>query len=536
VLVAIAATMALAPTTSAGATAKAAVTAAVRPANGIKLPIPSAGAMLDVGGQLWVSDPTQSRVEVFSTTGKLLHTIKDLPGALSLLESTNGATIEVSESTADAVAEISTSTYATTGTTWATEGCPWSLAWANGFLAYSYGCNPDQFTSGVATQATPSATPTEILTGEYSSAQLAGSGTTLAVSGQGETPGSVATYTIADGGTATSLAAFSPEEGANVAFSPNGASLLAAAYSDNGATAYDPNTGEQQIAYPGPGGAVAVAEAPNSHYIATGFSGYGGTVNLVNTSSDSTVWTRSLTEPPNSGTTYAAMIPNTLTFSSNSSEVFGLAQFVGLTGIYLFASDLHPADSRVSIKVAKVPAGHKLPVTLTGTPGASVTLTATVGGVLPARKVATKTLPSSGHVKLKLSLKFDGILYAAVIGDAAHLPAKAHTKYTVGSRSVAKTLGGHRSHGVTLYTKLSQVRVELKTTPKSSTEYFVKTQAWRNGHWSSFPTLSGNEVNGRGGVYFSSMNKNVIYRVKFRVPTSDISRGSHVTSGEFELR
>jgi hypothetical protein len=535
VLVALAAAMALAPAASAGAAAKASVTAAVRPANGIELPIPSAGAMLDIGGQLWVSDPTQSRVDVFSSTGKLLHTIKDLPGALGLLETTDGSTVEVAESTADAVAEISTSTYATNGTTWATESCPWSLAWANGFLAYSYGCNPDQNTSGVATQAAPSATPTEILTHQYSSAQLAGSGATLAVSGQGLDPGSVITYTIGDDGTATQLASFSPDEGANVTFSPNGTALLDAAYSDNGAIAYDPTTGEQQIAYPGPGGAVAVAESPNGNYIATGFSGYGGTVNLVNTSTDSAVWTRSLTEPPNSGTTYAAMLPNTLTFSANSSEVFGLASFVGLTGIYLFASDLHPIVSHVSVKVGKVPAGHKLPVTLTGTPHARVTLTAIIPGVLPHHLPAV-TLPSSGHAKLKFTSRIDGVLDVAVAGDAGHLPAKAHAKYTVGSRSVAKILGGHKSHGVTYYTKLSQVRVRLRTTPKSDTEYFVITQAFRNGHWASFPKLSGNEVNGQGGVYFTSMNRDVKYRVKFRVPTSEANRGSHVMSGEFELR
>lgn len=534
VLVALAATMALAPATSAGATA-ASMTAAVKPANGIELPIPSAGAMLDIGGRLWVSDPTQSRVDVFSSTGKLLHTIKALPGALGLLETTDGTTVEVAESSADAVGEISTSTFATTGTTWATEGCPSSLAWANGFLAYSYGCNSDQDTSGVATQATPSATPTDILTNQYSSAQLAGSGATLAVSGQGVDPGSVITYTIADDGTATQLAAFSPDEGANVTFSPSGTSLLDAAYSDNGAIAYDPTTGDQQIAYPGPGGAVAVSESPNGHYIATGFSGYGGTVNLVNTSTDSTVWTRSLTEPPNSGTTYAAMIPNTLSFSANSAEVFGLASFLGLNGIYLFASDLHPIVSHVSVKVGKVPAGHKLPVTLTGTPHARVALTLIIPGVLP-RTLPAVTLSSSGRAKLKFSSRIDGVLDAAVAGDAGHLPAKAHAKYTVGSRSVAKILGGHKSHGVTYYTKLSQVRVRLRTTPKSDTEYFVITQAYRNGHWASFPKLIGNEVNGEGGVYFSSMNRDVKYRVKFRVPTSESNRSSHVMSGEFELR
>jgi hypothetical protein len=531
VLVALAAGFALAPMT--GATA--AVTAAARPANGLKLPLASAGAMLDIKGQLWVSDPDRNRVDVFSSTGRLLHGITDLPGARGLLESSDGSTVEVAESDASAVSEVSTSTYTTIGS-WTTDGCPSSLAWVNGFLAYSFGCDAGADTSGVATIATPSSTPTEIINSEYSAPQLAGYGTTLAVSRLGLTPGSVVTYTIADDGTATQLASFEPETGANVAFSPTGTSLLAADYTKSGAVAYSPTTGTQQIAYPGTGATTAVAESPDGHYIATGFSNYSATVNLVNTSSDSTVWSRLLTEPPNSGTTYAGLLPNTLTFSANSAEVFGLASFQGLTGVYLFASDLHPSATHISVTVAKVAAGRKLPVKVSGTPGTHVTLTATVAGTTTPRTVKSLTLPSSGHAKLTFASKFSGKLVATIAGDAAHLPSTAHANYTVGSHSVAKVLGGHKSHGVTYYTQLSQVQVLLTTTPKSDTEYSATTQAFRNGHWASFPKLTGNESNGRGGVYFSSMNTNVRYRVKFSVPNSSFNRGSHATSGVFELR
>jgi hypothetical protein len=167
--------------------------------------------MIDVNGQLWVSDPSSNQVDVFSPTGTLLHQIGGLPGAWGLLATPDSTTVEVAESQADGIAAVSTSTYATTGT-WTTDGCPSSLAWVTGLLAYSFGCDPQQDTSGVATVASPGATPVEMLDHQYMSPQLAGSGTTLAVSGLGLTPGSVITYTVASDGGATQLASIQPPE------------------------------------------------------------------------------------------------------------------------------------------------------------------------------------------------------------------------------------------------------------------------------------------------------------------------------------
>jgi hypothetical protein len=526
-LLAVAAGLTLAPMASAGASATA------TPATGIKLPVSSAGAMIVVNGQLWVSDPSSSRVDVFSRSGALLHHVIDVPGARGLVASPDGLTVEVAESSASAIAEISTSTYAQTGSI-TTDGCPSSLAWVNGLLAYSFGCDPGQDTSGVATVDGTNA-PVEMLSQMYSPAQLAGSGTTLAVSRLGLDPGEVKTYTVDDTGAATVLATIAPEEGANVTFSPSGTSLLTTAYSDSGAVAFSPTTGNQQIAYPGTGSATAVAASPDGNYLATGFSSYDATINLVNENTDSVVWSRLLTTPPNSGTTYAQLLANTLTFSADSSEVFGLASFMGLSGVYLFASDLHPAASHVSLKVSRTSAGHALPVTVVGPAGARVILSAQTESST-SHSVGSVTLPASGRATVHFKSTFSGTLTARIDGSASRLPTSAHVAYTVGSRSRATILGGHRHHGVIYYRNLKQVRVLLTTTPASDPAYAGTVQVKIHGHWISEPTLRTNEVNGRGGIYFKSMHINLKYRIKFTVSASSASRGSHAMSGVFELR
>jgi WD40 repeat protein len=526
-LVAVAAGLALAPTTGAAASA------AAIPATGIKLPVSSAGAMIDVNGQLWVSDPSSNKVDIFSPTGTLLHQIGGLPGARGLLATTDGSTVEVAESEADAIAEVSTSTYTTTGT-WATDACPWSLAWVSGLLAYSFGCDQGDWNSGVATLASPESTPSEMLDRQYSAPKLAGSGTTLAVSQLGQDPGGVITYTVAGDGGATQLASIAPPEGANVAFSPSGSSLLVASYGQTGTVAYDPTSGEHLIGYPGAGSTTATAVSPDGRYVATGFSNYDATINLVDTTTDSAVWTRLMTVPPNDGTTYAGMLADTLTFSANSSEVFGLASFQGVSGVYLFASDLHPTASHLSVKVSKVAAGRKLPVTLTGSAGARVALTATQSGLTP-RSVGTVTLPASGRATLTFSSKYSGTLTASFPGNAAQLPSSTHAAYSVASKSKAHPLGGKTRHHVTYYTKLRQVRIKLTTTPGADAAWSGTPQARVHGRWVSGHTVRAHEVDGRGGVYFKKMSKNVKYRVKFTVSKSAFSRGSHVTSAEFEL-
>jgi hypothetical protein len=344
----------------------------------------------------------------------------------------------------------------------------------------------------------------------------------------------VSTYDVATNGTYTTLASFEPDESADITFTPNGSSLLTAAYSDNAAVAINPNTGAQQIAYSGPGSATAVAVSPNGRYVATGSSSYTATVNLVDTTTDSVVWTRLLTEPPNGDTTYAEMFPDTMTFAANSAEVFGLASFLGETGIYLFASDIHPVASHLTVKISEVAPGHKLPVTITGPAGAHVTLTAQRSGA-PARSLGSVTLPSSGHTSLSFASTFSGTLTAAIAGDAGHFPASTKVAYTVGSRSRAYVLGGHKRHHVTYYKKLGQVRILLSTTPAGTALFTATPQELIGGHWRSARTLQAHEISGKGGIYFRSMRDNVRTRVRFVVKSSTSSRGSHVTSGVFVL-
>jgi hypothetical protein len=66
VLVAVAGALALTPMSDANASA------GVVAASGVKLAVTSVGAMIDVNGQLWVSDPSANQVDVFSRrlTGK----------------------------------------------------------------------------------------------------------------------------------------------------------------------------------------------------------------------------------------------------------------------------------------------------------------------------------------------------------------------------------------------------------------------------------------------------------------------------------
>jgi hypothetical protein len=529
VLVALAAGLALAPTTGAAASAAAV------PAAGIKLPVSSAGAMIDVKGQLWVSDPSANQVDVFSSAGTLLHQIKNLPGARALLATPDGSTVEVAESSANAVAQISTTSYTKSPTVWATDPCPSSLAWVTGLLAYSFGCNAGDFSDGVATLASPTSTPVATLSGLDDPPQLAGSGSTLAVSRLGGTTGSIITYSVNENGAASQLAVIAPGEQANVAFSPEGTSLLTAA-NTNGAVAYDPATGAHQIDYSGTGSSTAVAISPNGRYVATGYFGYTATINLVDTTTDSTVWTRVLSQPSSiGGSTFAVPLTDTLTFSPGSTEAFALASFEGYSGVYLFASVLHPTASHITVKVSNVPAGHLLPVTLTGTPGARVTLKLNVGGLLP-RTVGTATLSSSGHAKLTFASTYSGTLIATATGNAAHFPATAHRNFTVASRSRAQILGGHRKHGVTIYKELNSVRILMTTTPASDAAFSVRAQEKLHGHWVSGRVLRAHEVEGRAGIFFNTMQDFVDYRLKFTVSASAAGRASHVTSGVFELR
>jgi hypothetical protein len=223
-----------------------------------------------------------------------------------------------------------------------------------------------------------------------------------------------------------------------------------------------------------------------------------------------------------------------LTFSASSSEVFGLASFQGVSGVYLFASDLHLTASHLSAKVSKVAAGHKLPMTLTGSAGDRVTLTATQSGEM-AHTVGTVTLPASGRATLTFSSKYSGTLTASFAGNAAQLPTSTHAAYTVASKSKAHPIGGKTRHHVTYYKKLSQVRIKLTTTPGADAAWSGTPQARVHGRWVSGRAVHAHEVDGHGGVYFKKMTKNVKYRVKFTVSKSAFSRGSHVTSAVFEL-
>jgi hypothetical protein len=528
VLAAVAGTLALTPMSGANASA-AAVTA-----HGIKLPVSSVGAVIDVNNQLWVSDPSDSVVDVFSTAGTLLHKIIDLPGAYGLTKDPDGVSVDVAESSASAIAQVSTSSYTVAGSV-TTDTCPWSLAWVNSRLAYSWGCQPDQDTAGVASLASFSSAPVELLSNQYTPPRLAAAGTTLAVADIGLDPGDVSTYTVASDGTYTTLASISPPESADVAFMPNGTSLVTAAYSDSAGVAFNPNTGAQQIAYPGPGSTRSVAVSPNGRYVATGFSGFSTTINLVDTTTDSVVWTRAMTGGAADSGSFAEMLPGSITFSPDSTEVFGVGSFAPEPGLYLFASDIHPTASHVAVKVPEVPAGHKLVATVTGSAGEHVALTAQATGG-SAHSVGSVTVPSSGHTTFTFSSTFSGTLTATINGDAGHFPATAKTTYSVGSRSHATDLGGRKHHHVTYYTRLSQVRILLTTTPAGDATYSATPQELIGRHWRTGKTYTFHEVNGHGGVYFKEMQDNVRTRVKFVVKAGSASRGSHVTSGVFVLR
>ncbi|HTW19173.1 MAG TPA: hypothetical protein VME70_03050 [Mycobacteriales bacterium] len=498
----------------------------------------SAAQMVQAHGRLFVSSgPNGSRIEVLSAAGTRIGELVGEAGADGMVASADGSTLYVALNGASAIAVIDTATMKETAR-YSVDACPASLALAGGRLFYSYGCD----SSGGVSSVDPATggTPFPALTGNYGGLLVRGSGSTLAVV---DAVNAVTTYTAAADGSVSELASASIETAPrDLAFTADGDDVLVTSAAPYQITAYDATTMNQTATYTGVAYPEAVATDPNGNYVAGGFDSGAAAAILYGATSKSVLWERYTTSPfPETWTPNASddhVIPQTLTFSSDGSHVYGLVVRQGLPGIYFFSSTIAPKKTAVSIEIPAVHSYRKdrtVVALVPGSNGVPVNFTMTEAGQLVSAGVVDTR---SGVARLTFQPFYSGSVTAIVPGTASTYPSSVSAKYVVYSKTVVRFTGKHTMHhGIAVYRKFRQIGVEFTTLPLlGGRPASYKVQAWHKGRWYTVAVGTASEPLGGLNIYPSARPpKHLLLRIHLVAKSTSYSRGSSATSKRFEL-
>jgi hypothetical protein len=496
--------------------------------------------MVYAHGELFISNgQSGSGVRVFSTSGKLLHSFTDMPGATGMVLSADGTTLYVAQAASDKITPVNTSAL-TEGTSFTVDSCPTYLALASGRLFYSFGCN-EQPTGGVSSiDPSSGGTPVVATTGTSGPSLLAGGGTNLAVS----LPGSdtITTYTSDDTGAVTQLATVTSDENVNdLAISSDGTKVYVAAaggtqFSGYAASSLDSSGDFSASAYP-----RAVALSPNGQYLAGGLQSYTGLVSLYNAATSAPIWERfGASAAPSTWTTGQQQdetLPGSLTFSSNNADVYGLVEPEDSnTAVDLFSSTISPTSSSVHLTIPHVKYGKVLTATATGPAGGRITFVGSVGTL--TKTLATVTANSKGVATLRFKSPYSGAIEAAYAGSAAKLPATVRHAFTRPSRARITLSGSFgRRHGITWFLNRKAVKAHVSVLPAVGGRPVVVTAQIRvNGAWQVASSATFYlPASGTFKLYLKKATHEYPLRFTVSFAGDQYNSGSHATSKHFEI-
>lgn len=500
----------------------------------------SAGQMVAANGHLFVSSGSGgSTITELSSTGQVVKTLSGQSGADGMVASPDGSTLYVALNQAGAIAAISTSTLTVESAPFPVEACPADLALSNGRLFYSYGC--DSSTGGVSSISTGGGTPVSVETGDSGAPLISGSGSVLAVAN-----GSMLrTYSAAtDGGTTpTATNNTTLEERPNeIALTPDGQTLLTATGFPYQIDTFDTASLTAGSPYPGVAYPQAVAVDPTGTHVAGGFSSYTTTVSLYTLSNQSVDWSRFTagTNPTQWKPNVSAdeVEPGTLTFSSDGSRVYSLVKRENLSGLYLFATSLAPTHTTISVKAPNVKHGKPLTArsVVSGAPRATIGYALT-NFTNTNRSEGSATSTSTGIASRSFHASSNGTIRATFLGSSTQLPSTATSKFTVGSITRSRLVGGFKKRrGVTYFRSWKKVSVLFRTTPAEQRRANVGWIEQKRGrHWYVVGHVKGYENQYGARIYFKGNPGSLEMRVKFKAESDSFSRGSTKTSKPFVI-
>ena len=494
--------------------------------------------MIAANGHLYVSQgPGASDTVVLDLAGNRIADVAGEPGASGMLASPDASHVYVALSNTNAIAVIDTSTQTETGR-FTVDSCPTHLAWSAGRLFYSFGCNPGQNSSGVASidPANPGP-PVAALSNLYAPPLLAGTSSTLVVGAVGLDPSNIDTYAAASDGSLTHDANNRTNENLqDMTVTPDGAHLLTASGAPYQITQFDLPSLAQTLVLPGVAYPHAVAVSPDGSRIAAGFDSYDDHVRLYDTNG-TVLWKRYVTTGQVPSGAWAnpmdQVIPGALTFSPDGTQVYALITDASATGaVSLFHSVLDPTPTSLAVSIPSVAYGkaHVASVTLNGAPGGAVRLTRSSNGVTTT---GTVTTGSSGTANQSFSSPYSGTVVATYLGDPAHYPATLTRAYTSASKTAIVLSGYYRTvSGVRYYHSYKNVHARITVSPKA-TGRPVNIVLWRRSgtKWVRQSALVGH-TNSSGDVYIylRSAPSRVRIRIAAAFAGDSLDRKSSTTS------
>ncbi|HTW19386.1 MAG TPA: hypothetical protein VME70_04135 [Mycobacteriales bacterium] len=509
-----------------------------------RLAVTTAARMVYANGKLFVtSGSLGSDVYVYSTIGKLLHTVTGEPGALGIVASADGSEVYVAQSSGSAIGVIDTTTYATS-TLAEGAACPNYVALANGWLYYAWGCQSTygQFMDGISSvNPATDATPTADVTGDYAPSLIAGGGDTLVVSDQGEEPSTLESYTASDGNVSDMVSTQQRLDGyglADMAVSSNGSEVLLPGVTLNGVAEYSTATMTQTKKFSAAANSSAVAFSPDGTHVA---GGYGGSdlACLYTTSSSTPLWSRigASTSPSTwSSGSNNQLLPGTLTFSSDGSEVFGLVSPTSGTKAYLFSSTLDPKKTSLHLSLKRLTSSHQVIATAHLSSPGTVVFKQRVAG--HTYDVGVGNTGPGGQLSIKFGAPYSALVAAEFEGSPSRYPSDAQKSFTMPSRARLKLSGYYAvSHGVRLFHSRKKVRFTASVLPVViNRPVTFDLQFLHNGKWRVVGTAS--DVLNKHGMFKLRLGPtatNQVQRVKLIFKGDKFNPASHAYSPPLEI-
>lgn len=515
VVLAVAAALAAGTLTSTAAPASA---AASWPTTVLAAPLKSLArpqGLASAGGRLFATDFLAGRVRVYSEAGSLITSITGITAPDALASSADGTRLYVSGyiGSSSTISEISTATLKITAT-WTVAPCVEDLTVAPSAVYYSYGCIGD-ITGGLnhvdlTTREAHDVASPDVPDVSTSSADLAYADGTLwllewggalrawTVDGVALIDGRSAATGVVGGSSMSAhgsrLAMRGPNGVARIvsatdlsvvrtfsvpgtsivsmAFSPDGATLVAAVYGPHGFMAWDAGSGSALFTTGIPGGLPDPVEP------------YGQDV----------VW------------------------NAAGTAVLTLSQYAGSnTEHSLIATGLTaPAAQTLSLTV-KAPATYGAYSTfyLKGRPGAPVRLAVSSNGTTT---VTTLTLSGTGRAIITRKLLMNYRVSAATPATLEYTPASGVPKsVVVPSRLTVVSSAGYKTvNGVTYYHRIGDAKHRIRLEPAASRSINATAWKWSGGRWVKLASQAfGTSTSGTLILTFVSAAPGTRYRLTY---------------------